>query len=181
VKVTPTRLPEVLILEPPVHSDMRGYVLESWSARVFSQATGLTVDFVQDNQSHSHFGVLRGIHYQVNRPQGKIVRAVAGTVLDVAVDLRRSSPRFGRWVAVELSAENQRQMWVPPGFGHAVLVTSASATCLYKVTDYRFAEHERSIRWSDPQLGIQWGMHSPPLLAARDATAPLLVDAEVYP
>jgi dTDP-4-dehydrorhamnose 3,5-epimerase len=181
VKVITTALPEVLILEPRVFSDERGYFFESWNARAFAEATGLSVEFVQDNQSRSRAGVLRGIHYQVVRPQGKLVRAVAGTVLDVAVDLRRSSPRFGRWVAVELSGENQRQMWVPPGFGHAFLARSETATFLYKTTDYWFAEHERTLRWDDPQVGIDWGLSSAPVLAAKDAAAPLLVDAEVYP
>jgi len=181
VKVITTALPEVLILEPRVFSDERGYFFESWNSRAFAEATGLSVEFVQDNQSRSRAGVLRGIHYQVVRPQGKLVRAVAGTVLDVAVDLRRSSPRFGRWVAVELSDENQRQMWVPPGFGHGFLARSETATFLYKTTDYWFAEHERTLRWDDPQVGIDWGLSSAPVLAAKDAAAPLLVDAEVYP
>jgi len=181
VKVITTALPEVLILEPRVFSDERGYFFESWNSRAFAEATGLSVEFVQDNQSRSRAGVLRGIHYQVVRPQGKLVRAVAGTVLDVAVDLRRSSPRFGRWVAVELSDENQRQMWVPPGFGHGFLARSETATFLYKTTDYWFAEHERTLRWDDPQVGIDWGLSSKPVLAAKDAEATLLADAEVYP
>jgi dTDP-4-dehydrorhamnose 3,5-epimerase len=180
VKVIPTALPEVLILEPRVFSDDRGHFFESWNARAFAEAMGQTVQFVQDNQSRSRLGVLRGIHYQVNRPQGKLVRAVAGTVLDVAVDLRRSSPRFGRWVAVELSEDNQRQLWVPPGFGHGFSVRSEAATFLYKTTDYWFAEHERVLRWNDPQLGIDWGLVGAPVLAAKDAAAPLLADAEVY-
>ena len=181
MNVIATALPEVLILEPRVFSDERGYFFESWNARAFAEATGLSVEFVQDNQSRSRAGVLRGIHYQVVRPQGKLVRAVAGTVLDVAVDLRRSSPRFGRWVAVELSGENQRQLWVPPGFGHGFLVRSEAATFLYKTTDYWFAEHERTLRWDDPQVGIDWGLSSLPVLAAKDAAAPRLADAEVYP
>jgi dTDP-4-dehydrorhamnose 3,5-epimerase len=181
VKVIATALPEVLILEPRVFSDERGYFFESWNARAFAEATGLSVEFVQDNESRSRAGVLRGIHYQVVRPQGKLVRAVAGTVLDVAVDLRRSSPRFGRWVAVELSGENQRQLWVPPGFGHGFLVRSKTATFLYKTTDYWFAEHDRTLRWDDPQVGIDWGLSSLPVLAAKDAAAPRLADAEVYP
>ncbi len=181
MKVVPTALPEVLVLEPRVFSDERGYSFESWNARAFAEVTGLSVEFVQDNQSRSLEGVLRGIHYQVVRPQGKLVRAVEGTVLDVAVDLRRSSPRFGRWVAVELSGENQRQLWVPPGFGHGFLVKSEAATFLYKTTDYWFAEHERIVRWDDPQIGIDWELSDSPMLAAKDAAAPLLADAEVYP
>jgi dTDP-4-dehydrorhamnose 3,5-epimerase len=163
-----------------VFSDDRGFFFESWNAKTFADATGLTVEFVQDNHSLSKRGVLRGIHYQVVRPQGKLVRVVAGTVLDVAVDLRRSSPRFGRWVAVELSAENHRQLWVPPGFGHAFVVMSEAATFLYKTTDYWFAEHDRSLRWNDPALGINWQLQGEPVLAPKDASAPLLADAEVF-
>jgi dTDP-4-dehydrorhamnose 3,5-epimerase len=163
-----------------VFSDDRGFFFESWNAKTFADATGLTVEFVQDNHSLSRRGVLRGIHYQVVRPQGKLVRVVAGTVLDVAVDLRRSSPRFGRWVAVELSAENHRQLWVPPGFGHAFVVMSEAATFLYKTTDYWFAEHDRSLRWNDPALGINWQLQGEPVLAPKDASAPLLADAEVF-
>jgi dTDP-4-dehydrorhamnose 3,5-epimerase len=180
VKVIPTDLPEVLVVEPRVFSDDRGHFFESWNARAFEQATGIVANFVQDNQSHSRRGVLRGIHYQVMKPQGKLVRVVTGSVLDVAVDLRRSSSRFGQWVAVALSGENQRQLWVPPGFGHGFLVTSDAATCLYKATDYWYAEHERSVRWDDPQLGIDWRLDSRPVLAPKDATAPLLADAEVF-
>jgi dTDP-4-dehydrorhamnose 3,5-epimerase len=180
VKVSPTELPEVLLLEPRVFTDDRGFFFESWNAKTFAAATGLTVEFVQDNHSLSRRGVLRGIHYQVVRPQGKLVRVAAGTVLDVAVDLRRSSPRFGRWVAVELSGENHRQLWVPPGFGHAFVVMSEVATFLYKTTDYWFAEHDRSLRWNDPALGIDWRLRGEPVLAPKDASAPLLVDAEVF-
>ena len=180
MKVTPTSLPEVLIIEPRVFPDDRGYFFESWNARAFAEATGLSVDFVQDNESCSRQGVLRGIHYQVTRPQGKLVRAVMGTVLDVAVDLRRSSPHFGQWVAAELSAENRRLLWMPPGFGHAFLVKSEAAIFLYKTTDYWFAEYDRALRWNDPQVGIDWGLSSAPVLAAKDAAAPLLADAEVY-
>ena len=180
MKVTPTRLPEVLVLEPRVFPDDRGYFFESWNARTLSEATGLSVNFVQDNESCSRQGVLRGIHFQVTRPQGKLVRAVIGTVLDVAVDLRRSSPRFGQWVAVELSAENRRQLWMPPGFGHAFLVKSEAAVFLYKTTDYWFAEYDRSLRWNDPEVGIDWGLSGEPVLATKDAVAPLLADAEVY-
>jgi dTDP-4-dehydrorhamnose 3,5-epimerase len=180
VKVTATDLPEVLLLEPRVFSDERGFFFESWNAKTFADATGLAVKFVQDNHSFSRRAVLRGIHYQVVRPQGKLVRVVAGTVLDVAVDLRRSSPRFGRWVAVELSAENYRQLWVPPGFGHAFVVMSGAATFLYKTTDYWFAEHDRSLRWNDPALGIDWRLQGEPVLAPKDASAPLLADAEVF-
>jgi dTDP-4-dehydrorhamnose 3,5-epimerase len=180
VKVSPTELPEVLLLEPRVFSDDRGFFFESWNAKTFAEATGLTVNFVQDNHSFSKRGVLRGIHYQVVRPQGKLVRVAVGSVLDVAVDLRRSSPRFGRWVAVELSAENHRQLWVPPGFGHAFLVTSEAATFLYKTTEYWFAEYDRSLRWDDPTVGIDWRLQRAPVLASKDVSAPLLADAEVF-
>jgi len=180
VKVSPTELPEVLLVEPRVFSDDRGFFFESWNAKTFADATGLKVDFVQDNHSFSRRGVLRGIHYQVVRPQGKLVRVAAGTVLDVAVDLRRSSPRFGRWTAVELSAENHKQLWIPPGFGHAFLVTSEAATFLYKTTDYWIGEYDRSLRWNDPALGVEWRLQGEPVLAPKDASAPLLADAEVF-
>jgi len=180
VKVSPTELPEVLVIEPRVFADERGYFFESWNARVFAQATGLSVAFVQDNQSFSRRGVLRGIHYQVVRPQGKLVFVASGSVLDVAVDLRKSSPRFGRWVAVELNDTNRRQMWIPPGFGHGFLVKSDSALFLYKTTEYWYSEHDRSVRWNDPQLGIDWDLSHAPILAAKDSAAPLLANAEVY-
>ena len=181
MKIEPTRLPEVLIIEPVVHRDERGDFMEAWNESAFRAATGLDVRFVQDSQSHSRRNVLRGIHYQVVRPQGKLVRAVTGTVFDVAVDLRRSSPRFGQWVGVELSAENRRQMWVPPGFGHGFLVLSGSADVLYKATDEWLPEQQRAVRWSDPALGIDWPLGgASPLLSATDRAAPLLAQAEVY-
>jgi dTDP-4-dehydrorhamnose 3,5-epimerase len=182
MKVIATTLPEVLILEPRVFEDGRGFFMESWNARTFRDATGLDVQFVQDNHSRSVRNVLRGIHYQLQRPQGKLVRVVAGEVLDVAVDMRRSSSNFGRWVAVVLSAENKRQLWVPPGFGHAFLVRSESADVLYKTTDYWFKEHERSLAWDDPTLAIDWELRGDtPILAAKDHDAPRLQDAEAYP
>jgi dTDP-4-dehydrorhamnose 3,5-epimerase len=181
MKATPTALPEVLVLEPKVFGDERGFFLESWNARSFAQATGLDVAFVQDNHSRSRRNVLRGIHYQVVRPQGKLVRVVNGAVFDVAVDLRRSSPRFGRWEGVELSAENKKQLWIPPGFGHAFLVLSETADFLYKTTEYWIGEYDRSVRWNDPALAISWPLAGEPVLAARDAGAPLLADAEVFP
>ena len=179
--VTPTALPEVLVLEPKVFGDARGFFYESYNRRDFAAATGLDVEFVQDNHSRSAQGVLRGIHYQLVKPQGKLVRVVAGAVWDVAVDLRRSSPRFGRWVGVELSADNRRQLWVPPGFGHAFLTLSENAEFLYKTTDYWYLEHERSLRWTDPDLGIDWPLQdTTPSLANKDAQAPGLRDALVY-
>jgi dTDP-4-dehydrorhamnose 3,5-epimerase len=180
MKVTPTSLPEVLLLQPRVHGDERGFFMESWNARTFREATGLDVDFVQDNHSRSARNVLRGIHYQVVRPQGKLIRVVSGSVFDVAVDLRRSSPRFGKWVGVELSAQNQRQMWIPPGFGHGFLVTSDAADFLYKTTEYWVGEFDRALRWNDPAIGIDWPLAGAPLLAGRDAQAPLLAEAETF-
>ena len=181
MKVTPTALPEVLLLEPAVFGDERGFFMESFNARAFREATGVQAEFVQDNHSRSVRGVLRGIHYQLVRPQGKLVRVAAGRVFDVAVDLRRSSPRFGRWVGVELSDRNNHQLWVPPGFGHAFLVLSDSADFIYKTTEYWYREHDRSLRWNDPMLAIDWPLTRQPLLAAKDAAAPLIDDAEVYP
>ena len=178
--VTPTAIPEVLILEPKVFGDDRGFFFESFNQRDFQQITGLDVHFVQDNHSKSSKGVLRGLHYQIQHPQGKLVRVAHGAVFDVAVDLRRSSPNFGKWVGVELSAENKRQLWVPPGFAHGFVVTSDSAEFLYKTTDYWYPEHERSLLWSDARVGIQWPVDGEPQLAAKDAAANILHDAEVF-
>lgn len=181
MKVTPTALPEVLILEPKVFGDERGFFMESWNAKTFSEVTGLDVQFVQDNHSRSAKNVLRGIHYQAVKPQGKLVRVVTGAVFDVAVDLRKSSPNFGKWVGVELSAENKRQLWVPPGFGHAFLVLSDAADFLYKTTEYWMSQYDRSLRWDDHTVAIQWPLkEATPQLAAKDAVAPLLAEAEVY-
>ena len=181
MKAMSTDLPEVLMLEPRIFSDHRGCFYESWNARVFAAITGRAVEFVQDNHSCSVRNALRGIHYQVVHPQGKLVRVTSGSVLDVAVDLRRSSLTFGRWIAVELSAENSRQLWIPPGFGHGYLVRSESATLVYKTTEYWMPEHDRSVRWNDPELGIEWGIEGSPILSTKDAEAPLLVDAELLP
>lgn len=180
MKASATALPEVLVLEPRVFGDVRGFFLESWNARTFREATGLEVSFVQDNHSRSTRNVLRGIHYQVQKPQGKLVRVVAGSVWDVAVDLRRSSPNFGRWTAVELSADNNKQVWIPPGFGHGFLVLSEAADVLYKATQFWVAEFDRSLRWDDPAVGIAWPLAGAPMLAAKDAGAPLLAQAQVY-
>lgn len=179
--VTPTAIPQVLVLEPRVFGDARGFFYESFNQRDFAQATGLDVTFVQDNHSKSAQGVLRGLHYQAEHAQGKLVRVVQGEVLDVAVDLRRSSPTFGRWVGERLSADNKKQMWVPPGFAHGFVVLSETAEFLYKTTDYWYPEHERSLLWSDPALGIDWQLAAAPLLAAKDAAAPVLAQAELYP
>lgn len=178
--LTSTSLPGVLMLEPAVFGDARGFFFESFNQRDFERATGLTLSFVQDNHSLSARGVLRGLHYQVQHAQGKLVRVTAGSVFDVAVDLRRSSPHFGRWTGVELSAENKRQLWIPPGFAHGFLVTSDSAEFLYKTTDYWHPEHERSLRWDDATLGIPWPLSGPPTLAQKDASAPALAEAETF-
>ncbi len=177
-----TTLKDALILEPKVFGDARGFFMESWNRRTFAQL-GLDVDFVQDNHSRSRRGVLRGLHYQVKQAQGKLVRVTSGAVFDVAVDLRRSSPTFGQWAGVVLSAENQRMFWVPPGFAHGFLVLSESADFLYKATDYYAPEHERCIVWNDSELAIDWPLAGigTPLLAAKDAAAGPFREAEVYP
>lgn len=180
MKVIQTSIPEVLILEPRVFGDARGFFLESYNQRIFSEATGLAPEFVQDNHSRSARGVLRGLHYQIHQPQGKLVRVTAGEVYDVAVDLRKSSRTFGRWVGEYLSAENKRMMWVPEGFAHGFLVLSEHAEFLYKTTDYYAPEHERCIRWDDPELGIEWPLQGPPLLSAKDMQGMHFNAAEVF-
>jgi len=178
--VTPTALPEVLILEPKVFGDARGFFFESFNQRDFAQATGLDVQFVQDNHSRSVKGVLRGLHYQIQHPQGKLVRVTQGEVFDVVVDLRRNSPNFGKWDGVLLSADNKRQLWVPPGFAHGFVVTSDTADFLYKTTDYWYPEFERSLLWNDPTVGVRWPLTAEPQLAAKDAAAKTLAEAEVF-
>ena len=178
--VIPTALPEVLILEPKVFVDDRGFFFESFNARDFEQATGLKREFVQDNHSSSVRGVLRGLHYQIKHAQGKLVRVIRGEVFDVAVDLRRASPHFGKWVGARLSGDNKRQLWVPEGFGHGYVVISESAEVLYNTTDYWYPEHERSVLWNDPAIGIQWPLAGAPVLAAKDAAAKRLDEADVY-
>jgi len=176
-QVTPTPIDGVLILEPKVFGDARGFFFESFNARDFEQATGLQPHFVQDNHSKSAKGVLRGMHYQVQNPQGKLVRVTQGAVFDVAVDIRKGSPTFGQWFGLELSAENKKQLWIPEGLAHGFLVISESAEFLYKTTDYYSPEHERTLLWNDPTVGIDWPLHlldAPPLLAAKDANAPTL-------
>jgi dTDP-4-dehydrorhamnose 3,5-epimerase len=182
MKVTPTALPEVVLIEPEVHGDPRGFFLELWRRDSFA-AAGIDVDFVQDNMSRSRRGTLRGLHYQLRRTQGKLVRVVAGEVFDVAVDVRRSSPTHGRWVGVILTEESKRCLWVPPGFAHGFLVLSETADFIYKCTDYYDPSSERAVRWNDPALAIEWPLatDSSPLLSARDAAAPLLRDAETLP
>lgn len=178
--VAPTALPEVLVLTPKVFEDSRGFFFESFNARDFEKATGLKRDFVQDNHSKSSKGVLRGLHYQIQNPQGKLVRVIAGEVFDVAVDLRRSSPNFGRWAGVTLSGENKQQLWIPEGFAHGFYVLSDSAEFLYKATDYWHPEHERSVLWDDPELGIGWPLSGAPLLADKDNNGRLISAADSY-
>lgn len=178
--VTPTSIPEVLIIEPKVFGDARGFFYESFNQRSWEQATGLNTAFVQDNHSRSGKNVLRGLHYQIQHAQGKLVRVIVGEVYDVAVDIRRDSATFGRWVGVHLSAENKRQLWVPAGFAHGFLVVSDVAEFLYKTTDYWYPEYERSIIWNDPTLAIAWPLAGEPLLAKKDAEGLLLNEAELY-
>lgn len=181
MKVTPTAIPDVLIFEPKVFGDERGFFMESFNQKVFDAAVGRHVEFVQDNHSRSTRGVLRGLHYQIQQPQGKLVRVTRGSVFDVAVDIRRTSPTFGKWVGVELSAENHRQFWVPEGFAHGFLVTSESADFLYKTTDFYAPEHERAIVWNDPDLAVEWPVEGlPPCLSQKDQSAALLRSAVCF-
>ncbi len=180
MKVTPTTIPEVLIIEPKVFGDARGFFYESFNQKAFNQATNTEYQFVQDNHSRSTKGVLRGLHYQIQQPQGKLVRVVSGSVFDVAVDIRRASPTFGRWVGMELSEENHKQLWIPAGFAHGFMVTSDSAEFLYKTTDYYAPEHERCIAWDDPALGIQWPLTASPSLSAKDQQGLALSEAEIF-
>ena len=180
IQVTATALPEVKLVEPKVFGDARGFFYESFNGREFSEHVEVGVEFVQDNHSRSAKGVLRGLHYQVAHAQGKLVRVVEGEVFDVAVDIRKSSPNFGKWVGVILSEENHRQLWVPPGFAHGFVVLSDSAQFLYKTTDYWYPEHERSIVWNDPEIGIEWPIDFEPLLAVKDAAGKRLADAETF-
>lgn len=177
---TPTTIPDVMILEPKVFGDDRGFFFESFNAKAFEQATGLKREFVQDNHSKSAKNVLRGLHYQIKQPQGKLVRVVQGEVFDVAVDLRKGSKTFGHWVGAHLSAENRRQLWVPEGFAHGFIVLSNTAEFLYKTTDYYAPEFERSLLWNDPALGIEWPRDGEPKVAAKDAAGMLLTQAEVF-
>ncbi len=180
MKVTQTTIPDVLVIEPEVFGDDRGFFFESFNLKSWQHNTGLERAFVQDNHSRSAKGVLRGIHYQIQQVQGKLVRVVAGEVYDVAVDLRRDSPTFGRWVGEHLSAENFKQFWIPEGFGHAFVVLSESAEFLYRTTDYWAPEHERCIIWNDPELDINWPIDFAPRLSEKDVKGLLLKDAEVY-
>lgn len=181
MKVIPTDLPGVLIIEPKVFGDERGFFYESFNAKAFADATGLNQPFVQDNHSRSARSVLRGLHYQIEHSQGKLVRVIAGEVLDVAVDIRRGSPNFGRWASVRLSAENNRQLWIPEGFAHGFVVLSDFAEFLYKTTDYYTPSAERCIRWDDPTLAIDWQLQEPPTLSAKDQNGKSLKEADLFP
>jgi dTDP-4-dehydrorhamnose 3,5-epimerase len=180
MKVVPTAIPDVMIFEPRVFGDERGFFLESWNAREFDNAVGVKVQFVQDNHSRSRRGVLRGLHYQVKQPQGKLVRIAKGRVFDAVVDLRKSSTTFGQWVGTELSEDNHRQFWIPPGFAHGFLVLSESADFIYKATDYYAPEHERCLIWNDPAVGINWPVNMEPILSANDRAGLPLRDVEVF-
>lgn len=181
MKVTSTRIPDVLIIEPKVFGDPRGFFMESFNSKAFDEAVGRHVEFVQDNHSRSTKGVLRGLHYQIQQPQGKLVRVTSGAVFDVAVDIRKSSATFGQWVGAELSDTNHRQLWIPPGFAHGFLVLSDIADFLYKTTDYYAPEHERSVLWSDPALAIDWPVgDATPVLSGKDVNAPPLQKAEYF-
>ncbi len=182
VTVTATRLPEVRIIEPRVFGDARGFFLESWNQRVFDEAIGQSLHFVQDNHSRSAQGVLRGMHYQLTQPQGKLVRVVSGRVFDVAVDMRRDSPRLGQWTGVELSADNHRMLWIPPGFAHGFLVMSESADFLYKATAYYAPQDEHTLAWDDPRVAIDWPLEAgrAPRVSAKDQAGARLADAPLY-
>ena len=181
MKVTPSALPEVMVIEPRVFGDDRGFFLESYNRRAFREATGVDADFVQDNHSRSARNVLRGLHYQIKQAQGKLVRVVSGEMFDVAVDLRRSSPRYGRWMGLHLSAENKRMLWIPPGFAHGFLALSDSTEVLYKATDYYAPEHERCVLWSDPEIGIEWPLAGAPVVSEKDKRGVALKLAETFP
>jgi dTDP-4-dehydrorhamnose 3,5-epimerase len=183
MNVIRTEIPDLLILEPKVFGDSRGFFYESFNAKVFEADTGIRTDFVQDNHSRSAKGVLRGLHYQIQQPQGKLVRVVVGEVFDVAVDLRKSSPTFKKWVGLRLSEENKRLLWIPPGFGHGFLVTSPSADFLYKTTAYYHQPSDRSLKWDDPEIGIQWPLQElgiPPVLSDKDLKGKPLAQADLF-
>ena len=180
MKVAPTKIPDVLVIEPKVFGDDRGFFYESFNKKRFEEAAGITAEFVQDNHSKSSKGVLRGLHYQLKQAQGKLVRVISGEVLDVAVDIRKSSGTFGQWVSVVLSADNKQQLWIPPGFAHGFIVLSDSAEFLYKTTDYYAPDHERCIRWNDPELSIDWRYDEEPLVSVKDAKGVLFEQADFF-
>ncbi|MDZ8183311.1 MAG: dTDP-4-dehydrorhamnose 3,5-epimerase [Nostoc sp. ChiSLP02] len=180
MSITSTKIPDVLLIEPKVFADDRGFFFEAYNHQKFTQETGISPNFVQDNQSFSKQNVLRGLHYQIQQPQGKLVRAIVGTIFDVAVDIRKSSATFGKWVGYELSAENKRLLWIPPGFAHGFLVLSEVAEVLYKTTDYYAPQGDRTIVWNDPDLAIDWPLNAPPILSAKDEAGKTLKTAEIY-
>ena len=180
MKLIPTEISDVLLIEPQVFTDARGFFLESYNHQKFTDKLGITANFVQDNHSGSQQHVLRGLHYQIIQPQGKLVRAVVGTIFDVAVDIRKNSPSCGQWVGYELSAENKRQLWIPPGFAHGFLVLSEVAEVIYKTTDYYAPQGDRTILWNDPDLAIDWPIKQPPLLSAKDSNGQAFATAELY-
>ena len=181
MKIINTAIPDVLILEPNVFSDARGFFQETYNKKAFQNLTGIDTEFVQDNHSHSEKGVLRGLHYQIKQPQGKLVRVVRGAVFDVAVDIRKTSPTFGQWVGVELTEDNHRQLWMPAGFAHGFVVLTERVDYLYKTTDYYAPQHERCILWNDPDIGIDWAINDEPQLSSKDREGTLLQHAEVFP
>lgn len=181
MKILPAKIPDVLIIEPQVFQDDRGFFFESYNHKAFSEKTGITANFVQDNHSFSKQNVLRGLHYQISQPQGKLVRAIAGSILDIAVDIRKTSPTFGESVSCILSADNKRQLWVPVGFAHGFVVLSETAEVLYKTTDYYAPQHERCILWNDPDLAIDWSVTNPPIVSAKDRVGQPFKSAELFP
>ncbi|MEH2437886.1 MAG: dTDP-4-dehydrorhamnose 3,5-epimerase [Nostoc sp.] len=180
MSIVQTKIPEVIQLDPQVFKDDRGFFFEAYNDRKFAQETGIIANFVQDNHSQSKQNVLRGLHYQIQQPQGKLVRAIVGTIFDVAVDIRKSSTTFGKWVGYELSAENKRLLWIPPGFAHGFLVLSEIAEVLYKTTDYYAPQGDRTILWNDPDLAIDWPLSTPPILSTKDEAGKSLRTAEVF-
>ena len=181
MKIISAEIPDVLIIEPQVFHDDRGFFFEAFNLEKFTDKTGININFVQDNHSYSKHNVLRGLHYQILQPQGKLVRAVVGTIFDVAVDIRKSSPNFGKWVGYEISAENKRQIWIPPGFAHGFVVMSSFAEVLYKTTDYYAPQGERTILWNDADLSIDWHVNTSPIISAKDETGKPFKRAEVFP
>jgi dTDP-4-dehydrorhamnose 3,5-epimerase len=181
MNVIPTEIPDVLVIEPRVFQDDRGFFFESYHQKLFTEKTGITANFVQDNHSRSKHNVLRGLHYQIQQQQGKLVRAIAGSILDIAVDIRKSSPTFGLWISYVLSEENKRQLWIPAGFAHGFLVLSETAEVVYKTTDYYAPQHERCILWNDPDLAIDWNITHPPIVSAKDRAGQPFKTAEIFP
>jgi dTDP-4-dehydrorhamnose 3,5-epimerase len=181
VKIIPTEISDVILIEPEVFGDERGFFFESYNHQKFTEKTGLNINFIQDNHSKSRQNVLRGLHYQIQRPQGKLVRSVVGSIFDVAVDIRKSSPTLGQWVGYELSAENKRQLWIPPGFAHGFVVLSEEAEVLYKTTDYYFPQGDRTILWDDSDLAIDWQINTTPILSAKDQGGKPFAAAELFP